>query len=271
MAANQEAPALGQLTCVGVGMLLGAHLTPRARHDIESAHVVYGNLSDGVVERWVAGLNPNFISLQAHYREGHSRLLTYQAMVEQMLGSVRAGQRVCGAFYGHPGVFAWVPHEVVRRARAEGFAARMEPGISAAACLYADLGIDPGEFGCQHYEASQFMLFRRCIDTAAYLVLWQVAVAGDRSLRRFATGRVYRELLLEVLQRDYPTSHRAILYRAATLPRQAPRCEWLHLADLPASHIELADTLVLPPLHSMPPDPEMRRRLDALDAVADKT
>ena len=64
----------------------------------------------------------------------------------------------------------------------------MEPGISAEDCLYADLGIDPGSVGCQHYEASQFMFYRRRIDPSAYLVLWQVGIAGDRSLRRFATG-----------------------------------------------------------------------------------
>src|SRR3546814_14587936 len=78
--------------------------------------------------------------------------LTYREMVAAMLAEVRAGRRVCGAFYGHPGVFARVPHKAIAQARAEGFEAHMEAGVSAEDCLYADLGIDPGEVGCQHYE-----------------------------------------------------------------------------------------------------------------------
>jgi len=33
---------------------------------------------------------------------------------------------------------------------------------------------DPGKVGCQHFEPASFMLYRRVIDTAGYLVLWQV-------------------------------------------------------------------------------------------------
>jgi hypothetical protein len=33
----------------------------------------------------------------------------------------------------------------------------MLPGISAEDCLFADLGIDPGIYGCQSYEATDFL------------------------------------------------------------------------------------------------------------------
>ncbi|GMU42983.1 MAG: hypothetical protein AMXMBFR25_09690 [Lysobacterales bacterium] len=259
----------GALVCVGTGMLLGGHLTPRARHEIEQADIVHAAVSDGLVELWLRELNPRFESLQPFYREGQSRRLSYEQMVEALLASARAGLRTCGAFYGHPGVFAWVPHEAVRRARAEGMRARLEPGISAEDCLYADLGLDPGEAGCQHHEASQFLLYRRRIDCAAWLVLWQVGVVGDRSLARFQTGAAYRRLLLEALLRDYPPTHEVIVYRAATLPLEAPRIERLPLAALPQARVELPDTLVLPPAEALRPDLEMRARLDALDRSGD--
>lgn len=255
----------GRLVCVGIGMLLGAHLSPRARAEIERADVVYAAVSDGLVELWLRELNPVVHSLQPLYQEGRSRMLTYEAMVASILAAVRAGLRVCGAFYGHPGVFAWVPHEAVRRARAEGFAARLEPGISAEDCLYADLGIDPGTYGCQHYEASQYLLFRRTIDPAAYLILWQVGIVGDRSLARFSTGVAYRQLLVEALLRDYPATHPVILYRAATLALESTRMERLSLCDLPNARVELPDTLVLPPSRGMQADVDMRARLDLLD------
>jgi hypothetical protein len=109
-------------------------------------------------------------------------------------------------------VFAWAPHKSIEIARSEGYAAHMEPGISAEDCLYADLGIDPGKFGCQHYEASQLLFYERRIDPTAYLVLWQVGLIGDQSLARFSTGPAYRQVLVDVLARDYPLEHEVIIY-----------------------------------------------------------
>jgi uncharacterized protein YabN with tetrapyrrole methylase and pyrophosphatase domain len=210
-------------------------------------------------------------SLQSFYREGKSRAESYRQMVAAMLGEVRAGKRVCGAFYGHPGVFAGVPHEAIELARREGFAAHMEPGVSAEDCLYADLGIDPGRYGCQHFEASQLMLYRRRIDTSAYLVLWQVGVAGDRSLMRFATGAAYREVLVDVLARDYGRDHEAIVYKVATLPTQRPRIERITIGQLPAIDIDMHATVVIPPATALEPDEPIRERLAALDRSAART
>lgn len=255
----------GSLVCVGVGMTLGAHITPSARSYIERADVVFTALSDGVVELWVAKMNPDVRSLQSHYREGKSRLQTYREMVDAMLAEVRAGKRVCGAFYGHPGVFAWPSHTAIELARSEGYPARMEPGISAADCLYADLGIDPGKYGCQQFEASQFMFYRRRVDTAAYLILWQIGVAGDESLARFSTGKPHRQIFVEVLSRDYDLAHAVILYKAATLPTSRPQIIRLPLSALPEAACDMHSTLVVPPARAPEPDEQTRERLCALD------
>lgn len=264
----------GSLACVGVGMMLGAHLAPRSRACIEQADVVFALVSDPIVELWVLGLRPDMRSLQPYYGDGSAagkaRSDSYREMVEAMLAEVRAGHRVCGVFYGHPGVFAVVPHRAIARAREEGFAAVMEPGISAEDCLYADLGIDPGTFGCQHFEAGQFLCHRRRVDPSAYLVLWQVGIVGDRSTRRFATRRAHRELLGEVLQAaGYPPAHEVIAYEAATLPIGGPRIERLPLSDLGNADLRLQTTLVVPPALPMQPDLEMLERLDALDREPD--
>jgi precorrin-6B methylase 1 len=258
----------GSLVCVGVGMTLGSHISPLARSHIEQADVVFTGVSDALVELWITRMNPDVRSLQPFYREGKSRMQTYRQMVQAMLVEVRAGKRVCGAFYGHPGVFAWSPHKAIELARSEGFPAQIEPGISAEDCLYADLGIDPGKYGCQHFEASQMMFYRRRIDPTAYLVVWQVGLAGDRSLKRFSTGPAYRQILVDVLTRDYPLDHQVILYRAPTLPLHLPRIEHLALGDLPQASIEVPDTLVIPPAFAMQPDPEIRARLAVLDEAA---
>lgn len=262
--------ARGSLVCVGVGMMLGSHLTPLAKSYIEQSDVVFAGMSNGLIELWLSKMHSDVRSLQALYQEGKSRLDTYRQMVDMMLAEVRAGKKVCGAFYGHPGVFAWPPHEAIQIARREGFAAHMEPGISAEDCLYADMGIDPGKYGCQHYEASQFMLYRRSIDTSAYLILWQVGVAGDRSYARFSTDVAYRQVLVDVLAREYPLEHKVFIYKAATLPTDKPRIDRIALAALPGADLDLHATLVIPPAADLLPDAAVRRRLAALDARAAK-
>ncbi|MHA6204870.1 SAM-dependent methyltransferase [Dyella soli] len=257
----------GRLACIGMGMTLGSHLTPLARSHIEQADVVFAALSDGVVEMWLQRMHPDVRSLQPYYQEGKSRMQTYRQWVELMMTEVRAGRRVCGVFYGHPGIFAWSPHKAVEVARAEGFEAHMEPGISAEDCLYADLGIDPGRFGCQHYEASQLLLFERRIDPTAYLVLWQVGLVGDRSLARFQTGSAYRQVLVDLLSRDYPLDHEVIIYRAATLPIQQPRIRRVRLRELPQVELPAEETVVLPPAAGLKPNLAMRERLAALDQL----
>lgn len=255
----------GSLACVGLGMMLGAHLGPRARSYIEQADVVFVAVSDPIVELWVEKMHPDVRSLQPCYGEGKLRHDTYREMVDIMLAEVRAGRRVCGAFYGHPGVFALVPHRAVAEARKEGFDVHMEPGVSAEDCLYADLGIDPGTYGCQHFEASQFMFYRRRIDPSAYLVLWQVGVAGDRSVRRFSTGRGHRRLLVERLCEDYPCDHPVWLYEAATLPIALPRMEELALSEIVGADLRLQTTLVVPPARPMQRDEDMLGRIAQLE------
>lgn len=256
----------GRIACVGLGMTLGSHLTPLARSHIEQANVVFAALSDGIVEMWLESMHPDVRSLQPYYGKGDkSRMTTYREWVEVMMMEVRAGKQVCAVFYGHPGIFAWSPHEVIKVARAEGFPAHMEPGISTEDCLYADLGIDPGRYGCQHYEASQLLFYETRINPGAYLVLWQVGLVGDRSLKRFATGPEYKQVLVDVLAQDYPPDHELIIYRGATLPIEQPRVRRVLLRELPATEVTAEETVILPPASTLRPNEIVRKRLSVLD------
>jgi len=255
----------GSIACVGLGITLGSHLTPLARDYIEQADVVFAALSDHIVELWLQRMNKDVRSLQPYYAEGKPRSETYQEWVELMMAEVRAGKRVCAVFYGHPGIFAWSPHKAIEVARAEGFQAHMEPGISAEDCLYADLGIDPGSVGCQHFEASQLLFYEHRINPAGYLVLWQVALVGDWSLTRFQTGAAYRQVLVDRLSQDYPLDHEVIIYHGATLPIEQPRIKRIKLRDLPSITLSSQETVVLPPATPWVPNTAMRERLAALD------
>jgi len=248
-----------------MGMTLGSHLTPLARNAIEQADVVFAALSDHVVELWLQRMHPDVRSLQPYYAEGKSRLKTYREWVALIMAEVRSGKRVCAVFYGHPGIFAWSPHKAIEVARAEGFQAYMEPGISAEDCLYADLGIDPGRFGCQHFEASQLLFYQHRINPAGYVVLWQTALVGDWSLTRFHTGSAYRQVLVDRLSQDYPLDHEVIVYHGATLPIEQPQVKRITLRDLPGTTLASQETVVLPPAAPLKPDLAMRERLAELD------
>src|SRR5262245_29771443 len=90
-------------------------------------------VADPVAEAAIRALNPDGAeSLMPCYGENKLRTETYREIVEITMAHVRAGRRTCLAVYGHPGVLTVPTHEVIRRARAEGFRARMLPAISAA-------------------------------------------------------------------------------------------------------------------------------------------
>lgn len=254
----------GSLVCVGTGITLGAHISPLSRSYIEQADVVFVLVADGITEKWIEQMNADVRSLQPYYQEGKSRMISYREMVAAILAEVTAGKKVVGAFYGHPGVFAWVPHSSIKQARELGHNAHMEPGISAEDCLYADLGIDPGTYGCQHYETSKFMFYNRAVDTGAYLILWQVVVAGDRTLEKFSVSKAYLDILIELLSEFYSVEHEVILYEAATLSIQKPKIRFVKLKELSTVELDMKTTLVIPPSTKLERNTSIIRRLEEL-------
>lgn len=247
-------------------MTLGAHMSTRCKSLIERADVVFSNCHP-LMEQWINDMHPDVRSLQRFYAEHKDRRVTYREMQAEMLAEVRAGMRVVAAFYGHPGVFARVPHQAIATARAEGFDARMEPGISAEDCLYADMGIDPGYYGCQHYEASQVMFYRRQLDPSAYLILWQIALAGDISIAKRLSSANERRILVSLLERHYPAEHQVALYECPTLITDRVRIEWLPLSELPTADLTPVTTLVVPPSETMQPDTETVKKIKQLNAT----
>lgn len=211
--------------------------------------------------RSIERLNANTRSLQGHYKPGRIRAETYQAIVEEILTSVRRGGKICVALYGHPGVFAQPAHEAIRLAREEGHSARMLPAVSAEDCLFADLGVDPGATGCQSYEATDFLMRERRIDTSAALVLWQVGVVGN--LTYAPEGDPSRlPVLVDCLCTLYPPEHEVVLYEASPFPGCGPIIERLPLANVARAGVSPGTTLYVPPPRARCVDREMVRRLD---------
>jgi hypothetical protein len=198
----------GSLVVVGTGIRTVGHLTMEAVAWIKQAGKVLYVVGDPVAEAMLKELNPGGAeSLTVMYAEGKQRIETYNEMVERTLACIRAGMLTCMACYGHPGVFVYPSHESIRRARAEGYSARMLPGISSEDCLFADLGVDPGIGGCQSYEATDFLLNGRVIDPSSSVILWQIGVVGDATFKAAGYDLSAMPLLVERLLAIYPASH----------------------------------------------------------------
>lgn len=252
----------GALTVVGLGIAGPAHATTETLAALADAERVLFLAADPLTRAWLLARFPRAENLADAYARGKSRDLSYDEMVARILAPVRAGRRVCAAFYGHAGVFATPPHTVVRQARAEGFAARMLPAVSAEDCLFADLGVDPSENGCASFEATDFLLRRRRFDPTSALVLWQIGLVGVEDVRDAelwsADGLA---TLTEVLLETYRPRHEVTVYEASTLPIVAPKIVRVALARLVAAPVTAVSTLYVPPRAERATDWRMARRL----------
>jgi uncharacterized protein YabN with tetrapyrrole methylase and pyrophosphatase domain len=229
--------ARGSLVVVGTGIKIANQCTIEARHHIESADVVFEVVGDRLAQNFLRSLNRNVVSLQPFYGRDRARSDTYEQMVETIVAAVRAGKRVCAAFYGHPGVYVYPSHESVRRAREAGFEAEMLPAVSADACIFADLGFDPGWLGCQSFEATDFVINARKFDPTAVM-------------------------------EDYPADHQVTVYCAATLPVGEPHVQTLPLNRLAEAEITQESTLIVPPLGVAKASPQRLALIEARLAAA---
>lgn len=240
----------GELVVVGTGISVAGQMTLAAKSHIENADMVFMGIMNKVGEHAVKALNPNCVSLDDLYKEGKSRALTYEQMADRIVQAVVEGNKVCAAFYGHAGVFVTPSHDAIRKVRALGLSATMLPGISAEDCLIADLGIDPSRFGCQSYEATQFLFRDYRIDPYMTQIIWQIGLAGEATLKVLNAehNKPGLVLLTDILLEYYPEDHEIIVYEAATLPICAPKIQKIQLINLVNTPTTLISTLVIPSL-----------------------
>ena len=242
------------LLIVGTGIRTVGQMTVESLAALEAADKVFHVVADPVAKSLIEELNPSAVSMLGLYGEGKARIETYHEMVNVMLNSVREGNMTVGAFYGHPGVFAYPSHESVRQARAEGYSARMLPGISAEDCLFADLGVDPATNGCQSYEATDFLINNRVIDNSSQVILWQIGVLGDTTFRRMGYDLSSMPAMIERLLAYYPPTHVCYSYEASTVVGRPPSIAQVHVGALHSTPFTAASTLYIPPFRDTVPD-----------------
>jgi len=190
-------------------------------------------------------------------------------MVERILAPLREDLEVCAAFSGHPAIGVPVSHEAIRRARTEGHPARMLPAISFEDCLFADLGMDPGDNGRLLFDAGDFVRRAPEIDTSSALLLIQAGAVGVTSYRDGEEpDRAGLARLSEVLRRLYGADHEVVFYEISDFPMFDPTVEHVRISDLSEAPVTIRSTLYVPPLACAEKDPLVAERLAAAALTA---
>lgn len=249
MKANKSSSA--SLVVVGSGIKFLAHLTNEAKSYIEQSDKVLYLVNDPAMKMWIQEHNINAESLDHLYTQHSLRSKCYDAIAEHILTALRKNQHVCVVLYGHPSVFSQPGLTAIKRAKNEGYYAKILPGISAEDCLFADLLIDPGQVGCQSFEATDFLIYQREFDLSSHLILWQVDAIGilDNAPDHDSAHGI--KLLVEYLQRKgYKHNHTVIIYEAAQYPGFEPRAELTPLEKLTKASFTRISTLYVPPAHA---------------------
>lgn len=185
---------LGSLAIVDTGVMAVNQMTVEGRHWIAQADRVLFLGSDPVIERFILSLNGNVESLNG--------LGTSDEIVERALDPVRAGLAVCVAVHGSSALNAEVSRAAIKQGRAGGFSATIVPGVSTLDCLFADLGLDLVQSGCQIFGAKAFLARRQRPERSVGLILSLDEEAAPGGL-------------LEALRSAYGVDHKAVLYEPA--------------------------------------------------------
>jgi hypothetical protein len=236
----------GSLIVAGSGITSIAHITLETVSAIENADVVFYLVIDQLTINWILERRGDARPLYHHYEMGKGRVLSYEGMVEEILSEARNGRNVVALFYGHPGVLVYPGHLAVERARKENHYARMLPGISADACMIADLGFDPATNGLQSFEATQLLDHDKSIDVATPLILWQIGVVGDTT---YSAGRYSKPAFDRIFEKFvalYGRDHRFCIYEASEFSAVKPLIHWTTFADVKPEDIRPMCTLFIP-------------------------
>ena len=247
----------GSLACIGLGVIVEAHLTPATRRLIARSDVLFVANADSATILALNKLHKDLRLLRRDHTEHCAALEIDDAIVESVLDEVRRGRHVTVAFLGHPNRASRSARVLIRAAQQEGWHAIFEPAISVEDCLFADVGIDISRYGCQHYDVLQIMKYRRSIDTSAYLLLWRF---GEKELR----SKPRRELLLEVLAREYPLDHQMFSYIPAMFDAPFSFMRWV-VGSLPSIEAHPLMAIIIPPATDLLPDKLIDARLSLLE------
>lgn len=249
------------LIVVGSGIKFMSHLTTEVKVCIEKSDKVLYLINEPVMQEWIKKNSKSSESLDDLYMKSSKRNDNYISIAEYIIQNLKETNNLCVVIYGHPTVFVQPSLLAAKMALADGYNVTIMPGISAEDCLFADLMIDPATSGCQSFEATDFLLYRREHDSSSHLIIWQPFVIGVLGIPIDHNPQEGLRLLTEYLREKYQLDHEVILYEAAQYPAFKPKIVSILLRDLIDAELSSLTTLYVKPAIQKMPDSYMLRKL----------
>jgi precorrin-3B methylase len=241
---------------VGSGIKTISHLTTEAKAYITEACKVLYLVNEPVMQEWLKENSKTSECLDAIYFDYDKRLDAYHAIASKVIDEIKQHEFVCLVLYGHPTIFAAIGLDALALAKEE----QLEidhvtiPGISAMDCLFADLGVDPGDSGCFSIDVNDLLLFNKTIEPHSHLILWQIGMIGNCGKPSYEVSREKLIYLKEYLGKYYPSSQPITLYEASLYPAIPAKIE--------TSTLEQLETLDYTPISSLYISPKEQPELN---------
>ncbi len=235
------------LIVVGVGIRFLSHLTTEAKVSIKKSDKVLYLVNDPAMKNWINEANPNNESLDFLYNSCQTRKENYLKIAKYINEILNDTKVLCFVMYGHPTFLGEPSIYAVNLAVKNGHNTYILPGISSEDCLFADLKIDPSSYGCQLFEATDFLIYNREFDTSCHLILFQSSMIGIKGNYKNQNPRKGLQILMEYLLKKYSKDHKIVLYESAQYPLIKSKIIEIPLMELPESNISPLTTIYIPP------------------------
>lgn len=234
------------LALVGTGIKTIAHLTEEASGYIRTCEKVLYLVNEPLLARYICKLAQSSESLDEIYINAPSRERAYHHIVEKIHREVEQVNSLCVVIYGHPCVFA-TPGLLALSTLNQDVKTVVCPAISAQDCLYADLRFDPASGGIQSFDATEYLLYDKTVDTSSHVVIYQIGMVGNLGLPTNKINLEAIHFIQKKLMKLYKKEKKAIVYEAALYPGTHPRIAEFDLEHLDKQELTTLSTLYLPP------------------------
>lgn len=222
-------------------------------------------VNEPITKQWIEKYSKLSESLESIYFSENDRQVAYDKIKDKILSELISHDFVTVVLYGHPTFFADPGLQAIVKARNLSIETVILPGISAENCLYADLAIDPGLYGCFHIEATELLLYDKIIDPTAHLCIWQPGVIGNRSTPKQNQKGKHLNLLKNKLLEYYPASHAATLYEASLYPGIESLIYTFLLEHIEEQNISTLSMLYIPPINQREANKQILKQLRSVD------
>lgn len=234
---------------IGSGTKSIDHLTREALDVIKSGGTIFLLDKRNKVRELTKEFADEYVHCEEYYEDGIPRKDIYKNIADEIVTEAKqSNDHVTFISYGHPVVFVTPTQYILDAGESEDLNVDVLPGVSATACLFADMGLDP-QNGIQMYEATDMLLRKHNINTSVPMFLWQIGVLETKLNSEKPSHPNRFQRLKEYLQEWYPDQHTVYLTRTATNSNEEFEKIPFQLESLEECHdiVTNAHTLYVPP------------------------